>query len=71
MNATVSKRKIVPDELDAIASTVQEWCDKDGLDFVVTTGGTGFAVRAPSTAGGFALLFVATDTLHGVYSAEA
>ncbi|OBZ70254.1 Molybdenum cofactor synthesis protein cinnamon [Grifola frondosa] len=36
---------IVPDDEAAIRHTVQTWCDQDDVDWVITTGGTGFGVR--------------------------
>lgn len=36
---------IVPDERDAIAAQLREFCDDDQFDLVVTTGGTGFSKR--------------------------
>lgn len=36
---------IVPDNLDAIRSFVREWCQVGSVDWVITTGGTGFGVR--------------------------
>ncbi len=36
---------IIPDELDQIAATLKQWADKDDLDLILTTGGTGFSPR--------------------------
>ncbi len=36
---------IVPDELPRIKRALKTWCDKDKLDLILTTGGTGFAPR--------------------------
>jgi len=36
---------IVPDEKDAIRDKLIAWSDRDGLDIICTTGGTGFADR--------------------------
>jgi molybdenum cofactor synthesis domain-containing protein len=36
---------IVPDERDQIAQILRRWADDDGLDLILTTGGTGFAPR--------------------------
>lgn len=41
----VIKYEIVPDELDAIAAKLPEWCDHDQLDLVLTIGGTGLGPR--------------------------
>ncbi len=37
--------KIVPDEVDAIAATIIDLCDNEACCLVVTTGGTGPAIR--------------------------
>jgi molybdenum cofactor synthesis domain-containing protein len=37
--------RIVPDDLDAISGALIEMVDKEGLDLVLTTGGTGFSPR--------------------------
>ena len=36
---------IVPDEARKISATLRKWCDRDKLDLILTTGGTGFAPR--------------------------
>ncbi|MBI3741180.1 MAG: MogA/MoaB family molybdenum cofactor biosynthesis protein [Chloroflexi bacterium] len=36
---------IIPDELPRIKRTLKNWCDKEKLDLILTTGGTGFAPR--------------------------
>ena len=36
---------VVPDDRHTIVERLKEWCDGDGLDLVVTTGGTGLAPR--------------------------
>ncbi len=36
---------LVPDELDHIVSLLTQWCARDHLDVILTTGGTGFAPR--------------------------
>ena len=36
---------VVPDESEAIASRLLHWCDVQGVDVVLTTGGTGLAPR--------------------------
>ena len=41
----LADRKIVKDDVAAIAAAVQAWIDDDGVDVVITTGGTGFATR--------------------------
>ena len=36
---------VVPDEPEAIAARLTAWSDDDGLDLIVTTGGTGLSPR--------------------------
>lgn len=45
LGVTVEREAIVPDERDVIAATLSAWADEEGLDLVLTTGGTGFALR--------------------------
>ena len=45
LQAEVRLEAIVPDEQDSIRRTLMDWCDKENLDLVLTTGGTGFAPR--------------------------
>ena len=37
--------EVVPDEIDAITTTVKRWIDDEGVRLVLTTGGTGFGPR--------------------------
>ena len=37
--------EIIPDEKDVISQTLAHWADEVGIDFIVTTGGTGLSVR--------------------------
>ena len=37
--------EVVPDEFEAITSTVKRWIDDEGVRLVMTTGGTGFGPR--------------------------
>lgn len=41
----VTKYAIVPDEVEIISSTLKQWVDVEGLDLIVTSGGTGLAAR--------------------------
>ena len=45
LGAMVEFEVIVPDERQVIAETLVNWADEMGLDLVLTTGGTGFALR--------------------------
>jgi molybdopterin adenylyltransferase len=45
LNLDIVKYEIVPDEADIISGKLSEWCDEVGLDLIVTSGGTGLAVR--------------------------
>jgi molybdenum cofactor synthesis domain-containing protein len=36
---------MVPDERDVIAAYLRKWSDEDGLDLILTTGGTGLSPR--------------------------
>jgi molybdopterin adenylyltransferase len=42
--AEIVRCRIVPDEQDAIRAALVEWSD-EGLDLILTTGGTGFSPR--------------------------
>ena len=37
--------KIVPDEKESISLTLKDWSDKEELDLIITTGGTGFSPK--------------------------
>ncbi|MBI1879724.1 MAG: MogA/MoaB family molybdenum cofactor biosynthesis protein [Chloroflexi bacterium] len=45
LNALVECTATVPDELEQIKNTLLAWVDRDNLDLILTTGGTGFAPR--------------------------
>ena len=45
LGAEVRRSAIIPDDLDGIVRTLQEWADGGDLDLIVTTGGTGLAPR--------------------------
>jgi molybdopterin adenylyltransferase len=45
IGAEVVRSAIVPDEIYAIADCLREWADREGLDLILTTGGTGFSQR--------------------------
>ncbi|MEW9919726.1 molybdenum cofactor biosynthesis protein B [Marimonas sp. MJW-29] len=42
---TLVERHILPDERDQIAEQLRLWCADDGIDVVITTGGTGLTGR--------------------------
>ena len=42
---SVVKQEILPDEESAIRAILSEWADGGELDVILTTGGTGFALR--------------------------
>lgn len=42
---SVARYAVVPDDPEAIRQALQVWCDEEGLDLVLTTGGTGFGPR--------------------------
>ncbi len=44
-DAVISAGAIVPDERDQIAAVLREWSDKQKLNLILTTGGTGLAPR--------------------------
>lgn len=41
----LAERHILPDERDQIADQLRLWCADDGIDVVITTGGTGLTGR--------------------------
>ena len=41
----VLHRRIVPDDVEQIRSVIRGWVDEDGVDVVLTTGGTGITKR--------------------------
>lgn len=45
IEAEVIEYKIIPDEIDLIQQAIIEAVDKTGVDLVLTTGGTGLALR--------------------------
>jgi molybdenum cofactor synthesis domain-containing protein len=45
LNWEVVAKRIVPDELDQISSTLIEWTDSGNINLILTTGGTGFSPR--------------------------
>ena len=38
-------RAVVPDEFALIAKQLQEWCEDDTIELIMTTGGTGLSPR--------------------------
>jgi molybdenum cofactor synthesis domain-containing protein len=45
IGGSVERYEVVPDEADAIAGRLRAWADEEGLDVVLTTGGTGLTPR--------------------------
>ncbi len=45
IDGTVERYEVVPDDRAAISQRLIDWADDDGLDLVVTTGGTGLGPR--------------------------
>ena len=45
LSIDITKYEIIPDERSVISSKLMEWVDDDGLDFIVTSGGTGLSPR--------------------------
>ena len=45
MGTQIANYDIVPDEKDIIAEKLVKWADEDGMDIIVTTGGTGLGPR--------------------------
>lgn len=43
IGGTVVQYAVVPDDRDAIRSTLRDWCDRHRVDLVLTTGGTGIS----------------------------
>ena len=45
LNVTVKQQAIIPDNIKIISRTLIEWVDREHLDLIFTSGGTGFAPR--------------------------
>src|SRR5947209_9083841 len=45
LGADIAFRQVVPDEQEVIESTLKHWSDAEGLDLVISTGGTGLSPR--------------------------
>jgi molybdenum cofactor synthesis domain-containing protein len=45
LQASITERRIVPDERALIEAALIAWADGDQVDLILTTGGTGFAPR--------------------------
>lgn len=41
----IAARDVVPDEEHLVRSCLEAWADQDGVDLILTTGGTGFTER--------------------------
>jgi len=45
LDVTVQRYEVIPDDREAITQRLIAWADGDGLDLIVTTGGTGLGPR--------------------------
>ena len=45
IGAHIANYDIVPDEKELIAQKLIKWADEDGIDIIITTGGTGLSPR--------------------------
>jgi molybdopterin adenylyltransferase len=45
LSIDVDHYDIVPDDIVAIAAVLKKWADNEGLDLIITSGGTGLAPR--------------------------
>jgi len=45
IDGEVVRYTILPDDQELLARQMIEWVDEDGLDLILTTGGTGFSLR--------------------------
>jgi molybdopterin adenylyltransferase len=45
LGGQVTKHGVIPDERDMVRDTLVSWSDDEGLDLILTSGGTGFAPR--------------------------
>jgi molybdopterin adenylyltransferase len=43
--ATIVETKVVPDDLDLLADLLREYAEREDVNLIITTGGTGFAPR--------------------------
>jgi len=56
LDARVVKYDIVPDEREVISGRLVEWADKEGIDLIITTGGTGLGPRDVTPEATFVVL---------------
>lgn len=45
LQASVERYEVVPDDEETIVARLREWSDEQGLDLILTSGGTGLAPR--------------------------
>jgi len=45
LDARVLKYEVVPDEREVISAKLAEWVDREGIELILTTGGTGLTPR--------------------------
>jgi len=43
LGAEIAVAELIPDDLDLISAALRRYCDAEGCELVLTTGGTGFA----------------------------
>lgn len=66
----IDRVEIVPDEVAAIQERLIAWADRDRLDLVLTTGGTGFSVRDVTPEATFPVLERQTPGISEAIRAE-
>lgn len=45
VGASVVGREVLPDDLEPLAETLRTWAERDDVNLIITTGGTGFGPR--------------------------
>ncbi|MDY6916678.1 MAG: MogA/MoaB family molybdenum cofactor biosynthesis protein, partial [Chloroflexota bacterium] len=45
LGARLVQYRVVPDEREVVSGTLEDWADREGLDLILTTGGTGLSPR--------------------------
>ena len=60
----VTEARIVPDDEKAIRKIVKEWCSSGEIDWIISTGGTGFGLRDRTPEASFRNTFVTSVVDH-------